>query len=171
MKRETVNVKNVLGPLCQSHELPSVENLISILQHCRKDGNIADAKRMHVFLCEYGLEGRAVLGNHLVRAFVESADLPHAQLVFERLVDRNEDSWTSFLHGCIDHGYAQHALDIYQQMQENLSYTTRCLLQTLLKACAKLKDAARGQEFHCEVVKLGFERDRFVGSALVDMYA
>ncbi|KAI5079097.1 hypothetical protein GOP47_0006768 [Adiantum capillus-veneris] len=172
MRRETLNLKNAICFLKQAHELPSLQNLLIILQQCRREKDAEIAKSLHSLLCKCGLEVHAILGNHLVRVFVESDELPTAELVFERLLDRNEDSWTSFMHGCIDHGHPIHALHLHQQMQtEGFPCASIALLQTLLKACANLKDAIPGQTFHFEVVKLGFETDPFVGSALVDMYA
>ncbi|MCO5546608.1 hypothetical protein L7F22_000038 [Adiantum nelumboides] len=171
MRRETLDVKYTISSL-KGHELPSVQNLLSILQQCRRERNTGFGKPLHSLLCNCGLEIYAVLGNQLVRLFVESDELPAAELVFERLLNRNEESWTSFMHGCIDHGHPLRALDLHHQMQaESPPFASVTLLQALLKACAKLKDSNSGQNIHFEVVKLGFETNPSVGSALVDMYA
>ncbi|XP_039162868.1 putative pentatricopeptide repeat-containing protein At3g13770, mitochondrial [Eucalyptus grandis] len=41
----------------------------------------------------------------------------------------------------------------------------------VLPACAETAVSAHGEQVHCLVIRHGFGRDVFVGSALVDMYA
>ena len=40
-----------------------------------------------------------------------------------------------------------------------------------LRACSKMGNLDEGQELHSEIAKDGYERDLFLGNALIDMYA
>lgn len=151
--------------------LPSVDNLICILQKCRKRKNLAYAKCVHVRLCGYGLESHRVLGNYVVPMFVECESLLDAQQVFNRLVWRNEFSWTILMQGYLDCGKAQHALDLFVPMHEDSIHPSTHTFVVLLKCCAKLTCILRGQEIHTDIIKEGFERVLFVGNMLLDMYA
>ena len=122
-KMETAN-KAMHSPIAQLPELslvdavaslerlphpPSVENLTCILRKCRKHKNPASSLRLHAYLRKTGLEVHHSLGNYLVPMLVEVGSLCDAQHVFDRLVDRNEYSWTSLITGYIECGDLQHA--------------------------------------------------------------
>lgn len=168
---EMLKVEEALASLDLMAEQPSVATFVHISQKCRKEKNLVYARRVHKHISDKGLEGHRSLGNYLVPMFVECKSVSDAQQVFNGLVDRNEHSWTSLIQGYIECGDSQHALHLFKKMQEDCVYPSRYTFVALVKAYASLKCVERAREIHVEIAKRGLEKNLYVGSALVNMYA
>eukprot|EP00250_Pteridium_aquilinum_P019884 c24620_g11_i1 orf=563-1528(+) len=153
------------------HELPFIDDLIAAIQKCRKEKILVHAKNLHSQIHKLGLDTHESIGNYLVPMFVECGSLSYAQKAFDRLHHRNEHSWTSIISGYVEYGQVQHALDMYRKMQEDFAYPSCYTIMALIKAYAKLSDVERAQEVHAQSVNNGFDRDVYIGSSLVHMYA
>eukprot|EP00250_Pteridium_aquilinum_P034591 c7791_g2_i1 orf=234-1208(+) len=160
-------------PLLEETSLPpsSIEVYACMLYKCRKERNRAQALHLNALLQESGLE--TPLGNCLVSLLVDVGSMNAAQQVFDRLSIQKEGSWHSLMVGYVKCGKPQHALTLYRKLQMDVStYLNGPISVAVLKACAELKDQVLGSEVHAEVARTGLlERDLFVGSALIDMYA
>lgn len=150
-------------------ELPPLDNLLHMLQKCRNEENVYYAQHMYLLLCSGGLE--ALLGNYLVPMLVKCGSLTHAQQTFHKVAEPNFYCWTSLIHGYMDCTESEHALKLFQNMQDQGVHSSSITFLALIKACGRLKLLERGYEIHTDIVKGGFEDDTFLGSTLVDMYA
>eukprot|EP00250_Pteridium_aquilinum_P015120 c22392_g2_i1 orf=2-871(-) len=151
---------------------PSLEHLALNLCTYSKVSSRFHALYMHAYVCKYGLETHKILGNCLVSMLVDVGSICDAEKTFGKLVYPNSVSWNLLITGYIKCDRLQHALGLFQRMQKHVSlHLTGHNFVALLKACTKHKDLERGLELHGEVARTGMERDVFVGSTLVDMYA
>ncbi|KAH6557854.1 hypothetical protein KP509_1Z090000 [Ceratopteris richardii] len=159
----------------QIEPLPTIQDLVCLLQRCRKEKDGEIASRLCTYLQKNGLERQPTLGNPLISFLVEVGSVHHAQEVFEGLKceDKDERSWNILITGHVKHGNPQFALSLYEQMRKYPSLQpSGYSYAALLRACGSLRDWKRGTMIHCEVVRKGLlERDAFIGSTLVDMYA
>eukprot|EP00250_Pteridium_aquilinum_P007948 c17548_g3_i1 orf=85-834(+) len=151
----------------------SVEALSSLLHKCRRERNIPLAVRLHTYMQNNDLENHALLGNNLVCMLADIGRMHDAQTIFDRQVHRNDSSWNSLIKGHSRCGEGQHALDLYKK---TLGHTAIQLSPStfvaLLKACAETRDVDTGSNVHADIARKGLlERDIFLGTALVDMYA
>ncbi|KAI5076826.1 hypothetical protein GOP47_0008891 [Adiantum capillus-veneris] len=169
---EFLGVQAYSHPLkrASSTEFPSLEGLSYMLQE-NVQGKVdnGEALRMHLLLCFLGLE--AMLGNHLVPMFIKCGNLPHAQQTFYKIAEPNLYSWTSLINGYVDAAEFQHALDLFQTMQDHGLHSGIVTLLAVVKACGRLKLLDRGREIHMEIAKSGYLDDSFLSSTVVDMYA
>eukprot|EP00250_Pteridium_aquilinum_P015630 c22679_g18_i1 orf=1-591(-) len=152
---------------------PSFDDLVYILLKCRQERDRAHASRLHAYVRSSGLENHRALGNYLIPMLVDVGNMHDAQQVFDILVNRNEWSWEALITGYIKCGNVHHALFLYERMEkdESMCLSGR-ILALLLKACTNSKDLQRGLKVHGEIARTCLlERDAFVGSILVDMYA
>eukprot|EP00250_Pteridium_aquilinum_P000361 c10398_g1_i1 orf=518-1087(+) len=151
----------------------SIDGLACLLHKCRKEGDRAQAWRLHAHILKNGMDTHRSLENYLVPMLAEVGCMNDAQRVFNRLAFPNECSWNSLITGYIKCGKADCALTLYETMRNNGSlHPSRRTFGALLKACAKLKTWEKGLHIHAEVARLELlEIDLFVCSALVDMYA
>ncbi|KAH6559573.1 hypothetical protein KP509_1Z003200 [Ceratopteris richardii] len=96
-----------------------------------------------------------------------------AQQVFDKLLIQTEESWHSLIIGYVKFGDPASALVLFERMQMDPSYSISGRVSlALLKACSTLKDFISGNSLYVEIARTGLlERDIFMGSALVDMYA
>ncbi|KAI5058796.1 hypothetical protein GOP47_0026966 [Adiantum capillus-veneris] len=167
---KTLSVEERLHILEQGVPL-STDELVQILQKCRKERAGKNGVRCYAYLRKHGLETDIYLGNYLVPMLVDIGRIQDAQEVFDRLPYRNEHSWNSLLSGYVSCGKAQHALILYKKMQEDPLHPNGHTFIALLSACAKLADKENGAELHSEIARRGLAGDFLVGSALVHMYA
>ena len=93
--------------------------------------------------------------------------------VFNGLVPQKEVSWKFLISGCLRQGRPLKALAMYAEMQKDVSICPcKHTFVTLLKACAKTKNLRTGSEVHAKIERTGWiDRDVFIGSSLIDMYA
>ncbi|KAG6423079.1 hypothetical protein SASPL_113463 [Salvia splendens] len=91
--------------------------------------------------------------------------------VFKTMPVRDVVSWNTVIGGHVQNGMHEEALLTLKDMgQGNLkpdSYT----LSTILPAIAKHVDVMKGKEIHGYAVRHGYDKDVFIGSSLIDMYA
>eukprot|EP00250_Pteridium_aquilinum_P018908 c24231_g1_i1 orf=1-576(-) len=156
---------------CPSEHMPSMESFSIMLQDCRKKKNLQHAKTTYAHVCDNGLEGHHALENFLVPMFVECGGMLNAQQVFKKLLHPNEFSWSSLMQGYIGCRDFQGALNAYQILQEDMITPNEFIYIAALKACVRLSLMKTGQELHSEISKEGYEKDLYVGSTLVDLYA
>lgn len=168
---DLLSTEQALALLEQKAKPPSMNSLVSVLQKCRKKRSLVYAKRAHAYLCKNKMESQRMLGNYLVPMFVDCGGLPDAQQVFNKLVHRNEFSWSSLIHGYSGCGDFQRALSLYKNMQELGVLPSLYTFLSLLKACGRLKSIEKGREIHHWIVTLGFENENLIGNTIVDMYA
>ena len=168
---ETISVNEAVYLLDRSCDLLLIETIVNILHKARQNKALFLANLVHTKLCSNGLEDNEVVGNHIVPMFVECGSVSCAQNVFNRLVYRNEFSWTSLILGYLHSGKLEHALHIYEEMLENNVQASSYTIVALLQAHAKLRVVRKGIEIHLWITKIGLEEHIFIGSALVDLYA
>ena len=150
---------------------PSIDSILTIANVCKKEKDLTLATQTHVLICYEGLEIQYDIGNSLVSMFVECGDFMKAQQVFEKLVLTNESSWTSLMNGYVRDGQASLAFNLYEKMQDLCIHPSSYTFVTLLNACVGSKVVDKGRYIHMQIIKESFERDIFVGNALVAMYS
>ncbi|KAI5084905.1 hypothetical protein GOP47_0001078 [Adiantum capillus-veneris] len=155
-----------------SKKLPSVDNYISVLNSCREANHLARAKRVHVHMCENGLQEHPELGNRLVIALLKCGCRSQALNVFDRLHVRNEFSWTALIKDFVDSLEFENALHGYKQMIGDSVSHSQYTLVAALQACSGQKYLNKGQELHAQATKFGFSTtDVYLRSSLVDLYS
>ena len=150
-----------------------IDDILCILEKCRKEKDRVNALWMHLYVHSYGMEGHSSLGNNLVSMLVEIGYIDNARQVFDKLEYRNNLSWNSLIIGYIKCGNPQYAIFVYESMQEDPNICpNEHTFVAVLKACSKIKDLQTGVKVHEELDTTGLLRiNVFIGSALVDMYA
>ncbi|KAK1412834.1 hypothetical protein QVD17_34368 [Tagetes erecta] len=116
-----------------------------------------------------------VTWNTLIAGFSKSNDGSTVtklfQLMQESGIDPDVVSWTSIISGFIHNLQNDKAFDSFKKMLATGTRPTSATISSLLPACANLADSVRGKEIHGHSVVSGIEKDVFVCSALIDMYA
>ncbi|KAI5067830.1 hypothetical protein GOP47_0018358 [Adiantum capillus-veneris] len=151
----------------------TVEELLTILQQCRFEKNVPLALYLHAHLCQSGLDSQTTLGNYLISLLLDVERLCLAQQVFEKLVLRNESSWNRLILGYFNQGKSRQAILLYERMLKS-GYC--CLNEyaavALMMACVETNDSETSQAIFVEIARQGLmERNVYIGSTLVDMYA
>ncbi|KAI5064650.1 hypothetical protein GOP47_0021320 [Adiantum capillus-veneris] len=145
--------------------------LLGVLKACGKQKYIACGQRSHGVLIKYGHAIDCLTGRALVYMYGKCGLLMEAQYVLDKVPSRNVSLWTCLIGAYADHGHARKALDCMKRMKLDGLLPNSVSFICILKACGDIRASHECLRIHCEIVKLGFEEDVFVGSALVDAYS
>ena len=129
-------------------------------------------------MCSHGLESYDFIVNPLLSTFVGIGNaMCYARQMFDKLLHHDDSSWNSLICGYAKHKDGEEALVLYQQMHQQFNSSFQPSSNTfvaLLKVCAQTQEIEMGCKIHEDMVrKMGsvYDRDPFMGSALVGMYA
>ncbi|KAA8535065.1 hypothetical protein F0562_030068 [Nyssa sinensis] len=143
---------------------------LNLLSKCK---NMESLKQIHSQIIKTGLHNSQFALSKLVEfcAVNPSGDLSYALLIFDSIEEPNQIIWNTIIRGHSLSSSLILAVDVYVHMLfsglEPNSYT----FPFLLKSCAKVRATQVGKQIHAHILKLGLERDVFVHTSLINMYA
>ncbi|KAK1351550.1 putative pentatricopeptide repeat-containing protein [Heracleum sosnowskyi] len=151
--------------------LPNNFTLPFVLKACSRLPEYKLGLEVHSLVVKGGFDDDVFVKTGMVCLYSRSGCLGDAHKVFEDIVDKNVVCWTAIISGYIGIKKFKEAIDMFRGLLEmNLrpdSYT----LVRVLSACTQLGDVDTGVWIHRYVSDIGMERNVFVGTSLVDMYA
>ncbi|KAG8366889.1 hypothetical protein BUALT_Bualt16G0014900 [Buddleja alternifolia] len=116
-------------------------------------------------------EKNVVCWNSIVSGYSLNGQLGEAKELFNRIPKRNNISWNSLIAGYLGIENFSNALEVFDGMILSGEQPNKSTFSSVLRACASLPSLEKGKYAHAKALKLGFQHDIFVGTALVDMYA
>ncbi|KAM1053194.1 hypothetical protein FF1_000694 [Malus domestica] len=141
-----------------------------------KMGFLPEGKQFHGHVVKLGLHNLQSLQIHVLNLYVKCKEFNDAQKLFGEMPVRNVVAWNTLIYGLVNCG-SEYKPNLYL----GFYYFRRMLLEAvspdditingLFRACIELNGVEIGRQLHCFLVKLGFDSNCFVGSALVDFYA
>ncbi|XP_024538456.1 pentatricopeptide repeat-containing protein At2g13600 [Selaginella moellendorffii] len=142
--------------------LMTVANAAASLQ------DITSGKKIHERIVEQGLELDPILGTGLVNMYGKCGYLEEARDLFDRIPEKRLVLWNCLLSAYVQYEQHEEAVKFFKTMDmepDKITYIT------VLNACAGLLSLREGKSVHQRIVEAGLEKDVFVGTALLDMYA
>ncbi|MCO5579948.1 hypothetical protein L7F22_033815 [Adiantum nelumboides] len=141
---QALSIEDALSVLETSSHVPALYDLIDILQKCRKQKDLAVAKRLHHFIRDKNIGSFEELGNYLVPTFVECGSMKEAEAVFNSIAYCNEHAWTSLIQGYTDCGDWQRAFETFERMELGPVPPNRYTFMAILRTCVRSKSLAKG---------------------------
>lgn len=112
------------------------------------------------------------LGNKLIDGYIKCGSLAEACRLFEELPNRHVVIWNLLISSHVGHGSSKQALKLLKKMLVGGILPDEFTFSNIFKVFPDLGLLHEGQRAHGLSVVLGFDNfNRFVASALVDMYA
>lgn len=127
--------------------------------------------QVHGLVVKDGMVGFVSVENSLVTMYAKAGCMDAAFHVFESSKERNSITWSAMITGYSQNGNAESAVRMFSQMHAAGFPPTEFTLVGVLNACSDVGTLMEGKQAHGLMVKLGFEVQVYVKSALVDMYA
>nr|GMD64421.1 pentatricopeptide repeat-containing protein At5g59600 [Ipomoea batatas] len=122
-----------------------------------------------------GLRPNVVTYNTLIAGFSQADDRAMVSKILRFMHDEgvvpDVVSWTSVVSGLVQNFHNSEAFDTFKQMLNVGLHPSSATISSLLPACATLADLMRGKEIHGYAIVMGIEKDVYVRSSLIDMYA
>ncbi|MCL7026558.1 hypothetical protein MKW94_003818 [Papaver nudicaule] len=142
----------------------------SILTACGNLGDINKGKQIHVLVIKSGFEFAVASRTALLTLYSKGGLLDDSLKVFDGFVNANVVTWTALITGLVQNGKEESALSIFCQMIRNSIFPNAFTFSTVLSACSMHALVKEGRQIHGLVLRMGLDRNSFVGAALVDMY-
>ncbi|KAJ7552692.1 hypothetical protein O6H91_06G065100 [Diphasiastrum complanatum] len=143
---------------------------VTILKACGNMAALDQGKLMHVQLRKNGLESDPFVGGALVDMYAKCGRIDKACQAFRQISEQDAFLWNSLIAGCITHGYANKALELFRQMKIEGLMPDKVTFVSALQACAQIGALVEGKLIHSQLRATGLDLDLSVGSTLIDMY-
>ncbi|KAL8152936.1 hypothetical protein V2J09_010696 [Rumex salicifolius] len=143
----------------------------SVIQASASIGSVKFGKQLHCLSLRCGFSYELFVGSSLADMYSKCGSIYDACKVFEEMPYKDEVSWTSMIDGYAKNGDYDNSLLAFKEMLNEGIVVDHYVLCSTLSACGAMKCYRFGRGLHSAVVKLGFEKESFVGNALTDMYS
>ncbi|MCO5607866.1 hypothetical protein L7F22_062068 [Adiantum nelumboides] len=151
--------------------LPSNITYVSALDACASDVQLTLAYHMHTRIANVDLgEETVVWDTALVNMYGKCNSSKDANIVFDKMQEKNVVSWTTMISVCEQMGRGRVARGCFQQMQQEGVLPTKHTFVSILASCAGDAALAVGRQVHACLHASGLDRDSVAGSALINMY-
>lgn len=114
----------------------------SVLISCK---GMLELMQAHALLLSLGFEHNTLVTNVLVTMYSRSGDVHCARLAFENLVAKDTVSWKSMILAYSNHGYGQHALQVFARMIRSGAKPDEIAFVGVLSACSHAGLVNKGQ--------------------------
>ncbi|XVF34990.1 hypothetical protein REPUB_Repub18cG0106200 [Reevesia pubescens] len=131
------------------------------------NGSLNFGKAIHGQLVKNGLP----LWTSLLDFYTKCGSFGCACQVLDQMPTRNVISWTVLISWLVSEGHSYPAMNLYCDMKKDGVMPNGFTLVTALKACSIGLELYFGTQLHTEVIKIGVLFDKYVASAVVDLYA
>ncbi|XP_059297651.1 pentatricopeptide repeat-containing protein At5g59600 [Lycium ferocissimum] len=149
--------------------------LNALVSGCVQHGIVKEALDLVEEMKVHGMKPNVVTYNTLIAGFSQADDRAMVFEVIELMQDNSLEldvvSWTSIISGLVQNFHNKDAFDMFKRMLDVGMCPSSATVSSILPACATVADLMRGKEIHSYAVVMGIEKDIYVRSALIDMYA
>lgn len=150
---------------------PDDHVFIAVLTACAKTAALIDGKLIHASIIESGFESHVCVHNSLINMYAKCGSLLDARMVLDKWPLRDIVAWNAIIAGYGQHGYAQEALQAFQQMEQEGTGPDEVTYISLLGACSSISTLEHGKLIHAHMTGNGIESVGVVGNSLLTMYA
>ncbi|KAJ4802977.1 Pentatricopeptide repeat-containing protein [Rhynchospora pubera] len=156
--------------LCENRE-PGTVTMVKLLPACAAMESVSVGKMIHAYSIRKGLLPHLYLETALTDMYGKCGKLRSAQLLFDRMFEKNLVSWSAMLAACVKNQEYRKAIDLFVKLlNESLEpdlYTT-CAIMPAYTELASLKD---GKQIHSYAVRMGFSDNLVVSNSIIYLYA
>ncbi|KFK44541.1 hypothetical protein AALP_AA1G270100 [Arabis alpina] len=109
--------------------------------------------------------------NALLSGYVSSGHIGEAKLLFNEMKEKNILTWMIMISALAENGFGEEGLKLFSCMRKEGFEPCDYAFSGAIKSCAVLGAYCNGQQFHAQLVKIGFDSSVSAGNALITMYA
>ncbi|KAL1218324.1 Pentatricopeptide repeat-containing protein [Cardamine amara subsp. amara] len=140
MRRERVDI---LDPLVLSSIVGACANLAASIA----------GRQVHGLVIALGFDSCVFISNALIDMYAKCSDVIAAKDIFSRMRHRDVVSWTSLIVGMAQHGRAEKALALYDDMVSHGVKPNEVTFVGLIYACSHVGFVAKGRELFQSMTK------------------
>ncbi|XP_047339297.1 pentatricopeptide repeat-containing protein At4g19220, mitochondrial [Impatiens glandulifera] len=142
--------------------------LVNVISACGNRESVIEGQVIHglVFKTRAGVDTR--VQNGLITMYGRLGEIDNAELVFMLFENHNLSSWNYLVSAFSRNERGKRALELFRVMDFEPNEVT---IASALSACSQIGFSRHGKEIHGRVIRVGFDKNPFVHSGLVDMYS
>ncbi|XP_074559450.1 putative pentatricopeptide repeat-containing protein At3g08820 [Curcuma longa] len=154
-------------------EGPSPDNFTVplVLKACARLLHTGLGMQIHAHVLKAGLEEDVFVKTSLISFYGRCGFLDYAERLFEEMPVRNVVSWTSIISVYLTDGRLEEAINMFRRLLSAGLAPDSFTLVRILTACSQLGDSKTGEWIHRFVEDHGLNKNLFVATSLVNMYA
>ncbi|KAK8450112.1 hypothetical protein SEVIR_7G310000v4 [Setaria viridis] len=145
--------------------------LHALLQLCAKRRCLLIGKGCHGLAIHLGLASDTITCNILINLYTKCGMNDCARHVFDAMPFRSVVSWNTMIAGYTCNGDDLQALKLFSKMHQEGQHMSEFTLSSTLRACAAKFATIECKQLHTIAIKLAFDSNSFVGTAVLDVYA
>ncbi|PKA51610.1 Pentatricopeptide repeat-containing protein [Apostasia shenzhenica] len=161
----------IFGNLRNDGIQPTRANIASFLSASSNLRALAEGKQGHALAVMLGLELDGILGTSIVNFYCKLGLIEDAELIFYRMMDKDEVTWNVMISGYVDDGQIDRALDTCHQMRRNNLRFDCVTLSLIISACSFSGKLALARACHGYCIRNSIVTDLVVASKIINMYA
>ncbi|GAB4849231.1 hypothetical protein Ancab_004042 [Ancistrocladus abbreviatus] len=136
---------DVFGRMLLAGDIPNNTTFATMLCACATIASLEKGKQLHGKIIKLGVQDDVFTGTALVDMYAKSGDVESSKLVFNRMPEKNEISWTAMIQGLAENGFAEESILLFEEMERKSSIVpNELMLLAVLSACS-----------HCRLVNKG----------------
>ncbi|KAL3500638.1 hypothetical protein ACH5RR_039731 [Cinchona calisaya] len=141
----------------------------SLIEQCSSMNSL---KCLHARIIVHGLAHHELTVSKLIACSALSAfgDIQYAQILFDKMPQRNRYMYNSLIRGCASSEDPYKAILLYKQMVVSVILPNEFTFPFVLKACAIKEGYRDGVLIHLMAIKLGYESHVCVENGLINVY-
>ncbi|XP_030511349.2 pentatricopeptide repeat-containing protein At2g39620-like [Rhodamnia argentea] len=161
---------SVLKDMENENIKPNDVTLITILPVCTGLSSLRLGKSIHCYAIKADVGSGFSMGTALVSMYAKCGHFSYAHVIFDTMQYKDVVTWNALINGYSQNGELDRAIEMYQKLQFSGLHPDAGTMVGLIPACALLNDLKQGTSVHALSIKNGFDSDRHVNCALIDMY-
>ncbi|KVI07421.1 Pentatricopeptide repeat-containing protein [Cynara cardunculus var. scolymus] len=128
-------------------------------------------KQLHSLILKLGYISFTFVGNAIMDFYFKSGFLDGGLKVFEEMNEHDVVTWNALISGHMNLGCYEEAVKLLREMLLKGFELNLYSYSSILNICGDLPAIEWGKQTHCCIIKLEFDSNVVVGSALINMYA
>ncbi|XXG57192.1 hypothetical protein AAC387_Pa03g4412 [Persea americana] len=150
---------------------PNQFTLASLVSAATDIGDQQYGDNIHGYIMKLGFETDNAVGNALITMYMDFGNVQDGCRVFDAMEDRDSVSWNALISGFHSGSGCEEGFRIFNRMLVERFKPNKYTYISILRSCTTLHEASYGAQVHAHLIKNSLQKDSFVGTALIDMYA
>ena len=150
---------------------PTNVSMMGALHACANLGDLDRGRFVHKLLNQWKLDFDVSVMNSLISMYSKCKRVDIAASIFDNLKEKTNVTWNAMILGYAQNGCVKEALNLFCMMQSQGIKPDSFTLVSVITALADLSVTRQAKWIHGLAIRTLMDRNVFVATALVDMYA
>ncbi|KAL8254362.1 hypothetical protein R6Q59_032583 [Mikania micrantha] len=150
---------------------PTGVTIMAALRACGDSGDLAYGQFVHRLVNELGLNNDVSVINSLISMYCKCKRVDTAAEIFKNIKEKTLVSWNTMILGYAQNGQITNALDLFRLMKAQNIEPDSFTMVSIIAAVTEFSTLRQAKWIHGLVTRTCLDKNVFVKTALVDMYA